>query len=185
MTNGRIKGVDVLSVAARLAGFPVPAAAGAAGRGSGETTFSDLSADFRVGGGKIRSDSVRIASEKMGLSGAVVIGFDKTLDFRGTLRLPKGTSDRVRRGAGKFLVGPSGQVEIPVVMSGPLGSPAVAVDTDALARGAAGNLVRGLAGKLSGAPSAADNAAPEGSGKKGKAPAPEVEELLRKLLPGR
>ncbi len=187
LANGRIKGVDILSVAARLAGLPGVAGGGpeSAARGGGETAFKDMSADFRVGGGKIRSDSLKLVSDKMGLTGAAVIGFDKTLDFRGTLRLPKSASARVGRGVGKFLVGPSGQVEVPLVMSGPLGSPAVAVDTDALARGAAGGLLRGLTEKIPGASSAPDNAAPGEPGKKGTERPRDVEELLRKLLPGR
>ena len=72
-------------------------------------------------------------------------------------------------------------------MSGPLGSPAVAVDTDALARGVAGSLVRGLTERIPGASSVPDNAAPGDAGKKGEGaePAGDVEMLFRRLLPGR
>ena len=189
VTGGKIKGVDPLSAAARLAGLSgvVPAAPAGQGRGIGETAFSDLSADFRIGGGKIRSDSVKLVSDKLGLSGAAVIGFDKTLDFRGVLRLSKEMSDRVRGGGGKFLVGPGGRVEIPLVMSGPVTSPAVAIDADALARGIAGGLIRGLTGKIPGASSAPDNAAPGEAEKKreGATPPRDVEDLLRKLVPRR
>lgn len=189
VTGGKIKGVDLLSAAARLAGLSgvVQAAPAGQGRGTGETAFSDLSADFRIGGGKIRSDTVKLVSDKLGLSGAAVIGFDKTLDFRGALRLSKEMSDRVRGGGGKFLVGPAGRVEIPLVMSGPVGSPAVAVDTDALARGIAGGLLRGLTEKVPGVPAAPDNAAAGEAGKKrdGGELQRDVEGLFRKLLPGK
>lgn len=189
VTGGKIKGVDLLSTAANLAGFSgiLPAAPGTLARGAGETAFSDLSADFKIGGGKIRSETLNLVSDKLGLSGAAVIGFDKTLDFRGAMRLSKEMSDRVRGGRGKFLVGPGGRVEVPLVMSGPVASPAVAVDTDALARGIAGGLIRGLVDKVPGASSAPDNAAPAETGKKrGGAELPrDAEKLLRKLLPGR
>ncbi len=180
VTGGKIKGVDLLSAAAGLAGLSgvLPAAPAGPGRGTGETAFSDLSADFRIGGGKIRSDTLKLVSDKLELSGAAVIGFDKTLDFRGALRLSKEMSDRVRGRGGRFFVGSGGRVEIPLVMSGPVGSPAVAVDTDALARGVAGGLIRGLTEKVSGGSTAPDNAAP------GEAPR-DVEGLIRKLLPRR
>ncbi len=187
VTGGKIKGVDLLSTAAGLAGLSgiLPAAPAGRGRGAGETAFSDLSADFRIGGGKIRSETLKLVSDKLGLSGAAVIGFDKTLDFRGALRLSKEMSDRVRGGGGKFFVGSGGRVEIPLVMSGPVGSPAVAVDTDALARGIAGGLVRGLTEKIPGASSVPESAAPGEAGRNrgGAAPPRDVEGLLRKLLP--
>ncbi len=186
VADGKIRGVDLLSAAEGLVGLPgVPAtASGARAGGGGETKFSDLSADFRVGGGKIRTDTLKIVSDKLALTGAAAIGFDKTLDFRGALRLSKELSSRVRGRGGKFLVGPSGQVEIPLVMSGPVGSPAVAVDTEALARGAAGRLLQGLTEKIPGAAAIPDNAAPGAAGKKGEEPARGVEKLLRQLLPG-
>lgn len=188
VTGGRIKGVDLMS-AARLAGISgvLPAAPGAAGGGAGETAFSDLSANFRIDGGKIRSDAIALVSDKLGLTGAAVIGFDKTLDFRGALRLSKELSDRVRGSGGKFLAGPGGRVEIPLVMSGPVSSPAIAVDTEALARGVAGGLLRGLTERRPGAAAAPDNAAPaEAEGKREDAGSPQdVEGLLRKLLPRR
>ncbi len=185
LANGRIKGVDLLAAATGLSGLSgvLPTARG---RGAGETSFSEMSADFRIGGGKIRTETLKLVSDKIGLTGAAVIGFDKTVDFRGALRLSKEMSERARRGGGKFLVGPSGQVEIPLVMSGPLGSPAVAVDTDALARGAAGGLLRGLTERIPGASPAPDNAAGK-AGKKGDGAEPgrDVERLLRQLLPGK
>ncbi len=183
VADGRIKGVDLLSAATGLPGLS-GLLSGAKGRGAGETAFSELSADFRVGGGKIRTETLKLVSDKLGLAGAAVIGFDKTVDFRGTLRLSKELSDRARRGGGKFLTGPGGQVEIPLVMSGPLGSPALAVDTEALARGAARGFVRGLTERIPGASPAPDNAAPGTKGE-GTEPAREVEKLLRRLLPGK
>ncbi len=176
VAGGKIKGVDIVSAVAAQAGLRSILPAVAAGRGTRETPFSDMSADFRIAGGKIRSDSVKLVSDKIGLDGAAVIGFDKTLDFRGALRLPKEMSDKARRGAGKFLVGSGGRIEIPFVMSGPVGSPAVAVDTDALARGAAGRLIRSLTERIPGASPGPDNEAPAQR---------DVEGLLRKLLPRR
>jgi uncharacterized protein involved in outer membrane biogenesis len=186
VTGGRIKGVDLLGTAAGLAGLSslVPAVPGAAA--VRETPFSDLSADFRIDGGKIRTDALRIVSEKMGLAGSAAVGFDRTLDFRGTLRLSGELSSRARGAAGKFLLDPKGQVEIPLFLSGPLTSPAMSIDAETLARGAGERILRGVTERVIGGPKApaADNAAPgEPAGR--PEPAREVEDLLRKLLPGK
>ena len=182
----------MLSTAAGIAGLPSLVPGGTATRGDaakGETPFSDLSASFRVDGGKIRSDSLRIVSDKLGLVGKVAVGFDRTLDFRGVLRLSREMSERVRGKAGKFLVGEDGKVEIPLVMSGALSSPAVTLDTAALAKGAGERLLKGLTEKISGGTesSAADNAAKGAPSKTPgrQEPMKEVEGLFRKFLPGK
>jgi hypothetical protein len=147
VTGGKIKKVDLLSKAAELAGFRslLPLSLSASGDGkAAETPFSDLSADFRVAGGKIRSDALRVVSEKIGLDGSASLGFDRSFDFRGTLSLSGEMSERVRGAKGMFLTGSSGRVEIPLVMSGPVTSPAMALDTEVLSRGLAGKVIRGL-----------------------------------------
>jgi hypothetical protein len=192
VTGGKIRGLDLLSTAAGLAGLPslVPGATEPRGDAvRGETPFSDLSASFRVEGGKIRSESLRLVSDKLGLAGKIAVGFDRTLDFRGVLRLSREMSERVRGKAGKFLVGQNGEVEIPLVMSGPITSPAVALDTAALAKGVGERLLKGLSEKISGRPEspAADNAAREAPAKTPvrQEPMKEVEGLFRKFLPGK
>jgi uncharacterized protein involved in outer membrane biogenesis len=168
VAGGRIKGVDLLSAAAGLSGLRsvVPAAPG--GR-AGETTFSDLSADFRIAGGKIRTDKLRIRSEKMDLSGSAALGFDKSLEYRGALVLSKELSDRARGTAGQFLTGSSGRVEIPLMASGPVTSPSVKVDGEALSRGLGEKALRKLMEKA------------PGKQEPGKA----LEGLFEKLLPGK
>jgi uncharacterized protein involved in outer membrane biogenesis len=192
VTGGKIKGLDLLSTAAGLAGFSslVPGATATRGDAAkGETPFSDLSASFQIEGGKIRSESLRLVSSKLGLAGKVAVGFDRTLDFRGVLRLSREMSERVRGKAGTFLVGQNGEVEIPLVMSGPLSSPVVTLDTAALAKGAGERLLKGLTEKIPGLSdsSAADNAAKEAPAKtpERQEPMKEVEGLFRKFLPGK
>jgi len=103
VTGGKIKGLDLLGTAAGLAGLmsPVPGALPGA-EGEKGTAFSDLSASFRVEGGKIRTESLRIISDKLGLTGKAAVGFDRTLDFRGAIRLSKEMSKRFRGRAGKW-----------------------------------------------------------------------------------
>src|SRR3990172_1960227 len=187
VAGGRIKGVDLLATAAGLAGLgAVPTGAPSGPAGKGETKFSDLSADFRVENGKIRTEALQILSEKMGLKGSAVIGFDRTIDFRGVPRLSREMSGRVRGGAGKFLVGEDGRVEIPLVMTGPLASPGVAIDPAVLAAGAGRKVLRGLTDRIPGigAASGTDNATPAKKPQK-EEPRREVEELFRKILPGK
>ncbi len=187
LTGGKIKGLDLLGTAAGLAGLSslVPGAL-PGGEAKKETTFSDLSASFRVEGGKIRTDSLRIISDKLGLTGKAAVGFDRTLDFRGAIRLSKEMSKRFRGKAGKFLVGPEGEVEIPLFLTGPLTSPAASLDTAALAKGAGERLLKDLIGKIPGQkpPPGGDNAAPAEKPEKAK-PMREVEGILQKFLPGK
>ncbi len=189
ISGGRIRGVDLLATAAGLAGLeaivsPVSPAPGTAAKG--ETKFSDLSADFRVENGRIRTDALTLLSEKMGLAGKTSIGFDRTIDFEGTLTLSRELSGRVRGGAGRFLVGEDGRVEVPLVMTGPLTSPAVAIDPTALAKGAARKFLRGWTDRIPGgsATAGADNGAPAGKPEKPE-PLKEVEGLFRKVFPGK
>jgi hypothetical protein len=187
--GGKIKGVDLLATAAGLAGLEAIAPALRSEPGTaakGETKFSDLSADFQVEGGKIRTEALTILSETMGLTGKAAIGFDRTIDFQGALRLSREMSQRVRGKAGKFLVAEDGRVEIPLVMTGPLTSPAVAIDPTALAKGAAGKILRDLTDKISGSKSSsgADNAAGAEKPEQRK-PLEEVEGIFKKFLPGK
>ncbi len=189
ISGGRIKGMDLLATAAGLAGLEaiaplVSSAPGTAARG--ETRFSDFSADFQVEDGMIRTESLRILSDQAGLEGRAAIGFDRTVDFRGVLRFSGELSKRVRGGAGKFLVGEDGRVEVPLVMTGPLTSPTAAIDPAAMAKGAARKFLRGLTERIPGGSSASggDNAAPAEPPEKGD-PLKDVEGLFRKVYPGK
>jgi hypothetical protein len=184
VVDGKIKGVDLLSTAAGASGLRsvLPDASG--GGRAGETTFSELSCDFRIEGGKLRTDSLRILSDRMGLTGSGTLGFDRILEFRGTLVLSKSLSERVRGAAGQCLTGPSGRVEIPLKMSGPVASPAVRLDADALARGAGEKALRGLMERVPGkSPPSGEDAgkAPPARKEPGKA----LEGILDKLMPGK
>jgi uncharacterized protein involved in outer membrane biogenesis len=187
VAGGKIKGVDLLSTAAGLSGLRsvLPTAPDASGGGrAADTSFSDLSCDFRIEGGKLRTDSLRILSDRMGLTGSATLGFDRTLEFRGTLALSKALSERVRGAAGQFLTGPSGLVEIPLRVSGPVTSPAVRVDTEALARGAGEKALRGLMERVPGkSPPSGEEAgkAPPARTEPGKA----LEGIIEKFLPGK
>ncbi len=189
ITGGKIKGLDLLDTAVDLAGLvPLVKGTGALpGKGPAkETAFSDLSATFRVEGGKIRTDSLRILSDRFGLAGEAAVGFDRSLDFRGAIRLSKEMSKQFRGKAGKFLSGPEGEVEIPLILAGPLTSPKASLDTAALAKGAGKRILKELIGKIPGKapPPGGDNAAPATKPEK-EEPFKEVEDVLRKFLPGK
>ncbi len=185
VADGRIRGVDLLAAAAGISGLKdllPPARSVPAGRAA-ETEFSDLSAEFRVERGKIRTDSLRILSDKIGLAGSAVLGFDRTLDFRGAVVLSKEMSARARGKAGSFLDGPSGRVEIPLAMTGNVTSPSVAIDAGALARGLGGKAIRDLMQRTPGSsgPSGAEQGKKPDRTEPGKA----LEGILEKLLPGK
>lgn len=189
ITGGKIKGLDLLDTAVGLAGL-VPVVKGTGALPGKETAkemaFSDLSAAFRIEGGKIRTDSLRIVSEELGLTGNAAVGFDRSLDFRGSVLLSKELSKRFRGKAGKFLTGPQGEVEIPLILKGPLTSPKATLDTAALAKGAGERILKDLIGKMPGKapPSGGDNAAPAAKPENAE-PYKEMEDILRKFLPGK
>lgn len=192
VSGGTIKGVDLPGSAIRLAGLPTLPGSGIAGEAGGEgkeTPFKELSADFRIDGGKIRTDGLRIVSGRMNLSGRASLGFDRTIEFRGILRLPGEFSGRAGKEPRKFLTGKRGELEIPLILSGPVTGPAMAIDAEALAKGMAERLLQEIPGILR-APSepvpqdnAADSAPADREEPKG--PKKELEGLFRKLLPGK
>lgn len=181
VTGGKIRGIDLPGEAARLAGFSsvLPAAP------VRETAFRKLSGDFRIGGGKIRTDGLKIDSDRFGLDGSAAIGFDKTVDFVGTLRLPASLAGRIRGTAGKYLAAPGGGIEIPLVVSGALTSPAMAIDSAAMARGIARGAVRGILDMVPGVLSPPAPAVPpdaRGAGNEAPAPADDGKKVLRGLF---
>jgi AsmA-like C-terminal region/AsmA family len=192
VSGGTIKGMDLAWTAIGLAGLsrllPELLAGGGGGKGK-ETPFKDLSADFRIEGGRIRTEALRIVSEKMGLSGKASLGFDRTIDFQGVLRLSNELSGQVGREAGKFLRGNHGEVEIPLILSGPVTGPRISIDAAALAKGAARKFLRELTEPLrpEAAPAPGDNAAAGGATGTTKPPGPkqELDNLFKKLLPGK
>lgn len=175
LTGGKIRGIDLAGEAAKLAGlsFALPPAP------VRETPFQSFRADFRIADGKIRTDSLRIDSDRFGLDGSAAVGFDKTIDLVGTLRLPPSLSGKVQGGAGKYLVGPGGRIEIPLVLSGRLSSPAMAINTKELAKGAASRAVRGLLEKVPGLDNGAAGQSP--ADEPGKA----IRGVIERFLPGR
>ncbi|MBI5575499.1 MAG: AsmA family protein [Deltaproteobacteria bacterium] len=187
VTGGKIRGVDLLASATGLAGLGgVYSPKGGPGEGkSKETSFSDLAADFRIEGGKIRTESLKISSGKFSLEGKAAVGFDRSFDFRGMLFLPKELLQSARAAKGKFLVGPSGRVEIPLSMSGSVTAPGMAIDAETLAKGIAKRAIR----KLLDGNGDAEPPAPPGteSGKPPERPAPEkkLKDLLERFLPGK
>jgi hypothetical protein len=69
VAGGKIKGVDLLSTAAGASGLRTVLPDASGGGRAGETTFSELSCDFRIEGGKLRTDSLRIISDRMSFTG--------------------------------------------------------------------------------------------------------------------
>jgi hypothetical protein len=90
-------------------------------------------------------------------------------------------SARARGKAGSFLDGPSGRVEIPLVMTGAVTSPSISIDAGALARGLGGKAIRGLMQRKQG------SSGPAGEEQEKKPermePGKALEGLLEKLLP--
>jgi hypothetical protein len=141
IADGKIGGVDVPALAAAAAegrkGAP------AAGGTRGDTPFRELSAALSLGAGRVRLADLQIVSGSMELVGDAEIGLaDHALECLSTLWLSRELSARPPWSGGKFPLSADGKAGVPIVASGTLRSPVVAIDTTAAGR-TPGRMLRG------------------------------------------
>jgi uncharacterized protein involved in outer membrane biogenesis len=141
IADGKIGGVDVPALAAAAAegrkGAP------AAGGTRGDTPFRELSATLAVGDGRVRFADLQVASGSMELLGDAEVGLaDHALECLGTLWLSRELSARPPWTGGTFHRSADGMAGVPIVVSGTLRSPVVAIDTTAAGR-TPGRMLRG------------------------------------------
>ena len=143
ISDGKMRGVNypALAAAAAMPGrFPGAAA-------SGDTAFREMESQFSLRGGKARLTDLRIDSGSAELVGDATIGLsDHTLELLGTLWLSKERSMAPPWSGGTFFSAPTGETAVPLVVSGTLRSPAVAIDTTAAGRTPGRMLRDGLSG---------------------------------------
>ncbi|HWS15349.1 MAG TPA: AsmA-like C-terminal region-containing protein, partial [Candidatus Methylomirabilis sp.] len=143
IVDGRMKGVDypALAAAAATQGRSPRTAA------PGDTPFREVESRFSLGGGKARLTDLRIDSGSTELVGDATIGLsDHTLELLGTLWLSKEASKAPPWSGGTFFATQTGETAVPLVVSGTLRSPAVAIDTTAAGRPPGRMLRGGLSG---------------------------------------
>ena len=127
IADGKMNGVDYLALSAAAAGGGTGSAPGDA---RGDTPFREIDCRFTLRGGKAHLADLRIDSGPMALSGDATIGLaDHTLEMLGTLRLSGDLSKTPPWSGGGFPSGRTGETVVPLVVSGRLRSPAVAIDT--------------------------------------------------------
>ncbi|GAB4232118.1 MAG: hypothetical protein OHK0028_07370 [Deltaproteobacteria bacterium] len=136
IADGKIKGVNYPALAA-------DAAAGTRGSPSGDTPFREIASRVAFHGGKAHLTDLRIDSGATTIAGEAVIGLaDHSLEMVGTLWLSGALSRKPPWAGGGYYVARTGETAVPLVVSGTLRSPAVAVDTSAIGR-APGKMLRG------------------------------------------
>lgn len=141
IVDGKMNGVDYLALAAAAAGGGEGRAPGTAGKG--DTPFRKIASRFTLRGGKAHLADLRIESGSMEIVGDATIGLsDHTLELLGTLWLPKDRSQAPPWSGSPFFVARTGETAVPLVVSGTLRSPAVAIDTSAAGR-TPGRMLRG------------------------------------------
>jgi uncharacterized protein involved in outer membrane biogenesis len=98
------------------------------------TMFKDLAGHVTLADGKLQVPDLKLASSDFSLEGAGWFSLDKQMSLNTTLTLSdKLTSDLiVLVPAVKYLLMPGGKLDIPLILSGALSNPGVAVDTNAL-----------------------------------------------------
>jgi len=128
--DGKLGGVDLLARAAaavegRKEAAPAP----------GETAFREVSAHLAVGGGKVRFTNLQMTSGSMEVDGDAVVGLaDHGLELFCTLWLSRELSTGLPWSGRGFPVSAEKRVGVPLLVSGTLRNPSVAVDTTALGR---------------------------------------------------
>jgi hypothetical protein len=98
--------------------------------------FESLSATLVIDGGRATTDDLLIRSGDLTVAAAGTLSFDRTLDFRGNVTLSKEKAEELARSvkeAGR-LRNSRGEIEVPVVVSGTLGSPRFSVDVAGILR---------------------------------------------------
>jgi hypothetical protein len=174
LSGAKVRGFNLVGSATGAAGLPpLP---GLPAPSVPETALTDLSADFTVSGGRIRTENLSLRSGKASFAGAGSVGLDRTVDLAGLLRLPPGAA---AKSAGKFLLTAGGFLELPLRVKGPLASPSVSVDVAEVATGTAGRALRGLVGSLPGM-----GAPKDGAGGGEKAPSPGDDGIVPPPPPG-
>lgn len=144
IVNGKLKGVDypALAAAAVRGGKPTGTAP------PGDTAFREMESRFSLGGGKARLTDLRLESGSEELVGDATIGLtDHTLELLGTLWLSQEGSKAPPWSGRGFFEAPTGETAVPLVVSGTLRSPAVAIDTTAAGRTPGRMLRGGLSGR--------------------------------------
>jgi uncharacterized protein involved in outer membrane biogenesis len=106
--------------------------AGGKGIGPDETPFERISADFEIGAGSARTESLLFRSADLELDGGGTVGLDGALALDVTAAFSKDASRGI---VGKtpqlsFRVGPDGRLTVPMKIRGSLAAPMVQVDLE-------------------------------------------------------
>jgi len=138
IADGKIQGVDYPALAAAAAG-------GGKDAPPGDTPFREIASRVALHGGKAHLADLRADFGATALEADGVIGLaDHTIDLVGTLWLSRETANSPPWAGGGYYVAKTGKAAVPLVVSGTLRSPAVAVDTSAVGRAPGKMLRRGL-----------------------------------------
>jgi len=132
ITKGRIAALDLLASIQQALEGSREETSGA----KGETPFSSLVADLRVGDRRLDLSGIVLDSPALGLTGKGTIGFDQTLGFDLEARVSGPLAALVTRVA---RLSPGTETKLPVVLTGTVDAPKVRPNVRALAtRGARG-----------------------------------------------
>ncbi|MBI3606383.1 MAG: AsmA family protein [Nitrospirae bacterium] len=99
-----------------------------------DTPFQRLAAAIEIRDGSLHLEDVGLSAGAYGATASGVIGFDTSVNVRARVRVPQRSAGGWAKTAiGSVLVGSDGQLSIPILLSGRLPKPEVALDRSALA----------------------------------------------------
>jgi uncharacterized protein involved in outer membrane biogenesis len=123
-----------------LRNFPLVAqvnqALGLAAGDSKDTKFELFSGTATLGGGRARTDDLLLKAGEVAMTGAGVLGFDKSLDFRLNALLSAERSQQLAQKSAvvQRLANDRGEVSVPVIVTGTTVAPKYSVDVGSVAK---------------------------------------------------
>lgn len=103
---------------------------------SDKTAFKDLKADVRIDNGRIHSNGLVLKTDDFSLYGSGWVSFDRQVNFKSSIVFSNQATQSVIRelSIAKYLTNDKGQLDIPILLTGPVTRPVVMPDTDALTK---------------------------------------------------
>jgi uncharacterized protein involved in outer membrane biogenesis len=101
-----------------------------------KTAFKDLKADVRIEGGRIHSKGLVLKTGDYSIYGAGWVSFDRQVNVKSSIVFSNQATQNIIKdlSVAKYLTNDKGQLEIPIMLTGPMTKPKILPDIDALSK---------------------------------------------------
>jgi hypothetical protein len=118
-----------------------------------DTKFDSLTGNFSIASGKAHTEDLLLRAGELTVTAKGDVNLNMTLDMKGTATFSQAKSKEITHSLSELsrLTNDKGELELPLVISGPISSPNINVDiTGALKKGVTGEIKEKLKDKLKG-----------------------------------